>query len=54
MLRSILHIRSGLQREECCCYNYDIPTNVIKQIKSNETYSSDLTLGLDIDFDIFI
>lgn len=39
MLTAILSIKAGLKRHNKCCNSYDIPEQVIRKIKTNETYT---------------
>jgi hypothetical protein len=45
--RLILTIRSGLKRFNKCCHNYPLSNDLIKKIKTKETYS----LEPDDDFE---
>jgi hypothetical protein len=47
MLNAILTIRSGLKRFNKCCHNYPLSNDLIKKIKTKETYS----LEPDDDFE---
>lgn len=49
MLSSILSIRSGLARDNKCCFNYNIPQNVLTKIKTLATYEC-TSAELEIDF----
>lgn len=37
-VNSLLHIKYGLKRENCCCDNYQIPDNVNLNINSTSVY----------------
>lgn len=39
MANAILGIRAGLRRNDKCCYNYELPPDVLKKIGTTETYS---------------
>lgn len=38
MVNSILCIRYGLKRHGKCCYNYELPENVLNRIGTNKAY----------------
>ena len=38
MANAILGIRAGLRRNDKCCYNYELPSDVIKMIGTMEAY----------------
>ncbi|KYN29341.1 hypothetical protein ALC57_01222 [Trachymyrmex cornetzi] len=38
MINSILCTRYGLRRHEKCCYDYELPENVLRRIGTNEAY----------------
>ncbi|KYQ46896.1 hypothetical protein ALC60_14095 [Trachymyrmex zeteki] len=38
MINSILCTRYGLRRHEKCCYDYELPENVLRRIDTNEAY----------------
>lgn len=48
---SILRIRYSLKQYNKCCHNYDIPNDIIKKIKTNETYKESHE---DYDLDLCI
>ena len=39
MVNAILGIRAGLRRNDKCCYNYELPPDVLKMIGTTEAYS---------------
>lgn len=49
LLTAMLRIYCGLWQAEKICKDYDIPTNVVKQIGSKESYVSET--GNDSDAD---
>jgi len=46
---SILRIRYGLKQSNKCCRNYNIPNDIIKKIKTNETYKKEPDENYDLD-----
>jgi len=50
---SILRIRYGsiwyLKQSNKCCHNYNIPNDIIKKIKTNETYKKEPDENYDLD-----
>lgn len=52
MLIAILHIRSGLKRNNKCCKDFIFPDSVVKEIGKNDIYKSDAeTESLLVDSD---
>lgn len=39
MANAILGIRAGLRRNDKCCYNYELPSNVLKVIGTKQAYT---------------
>ena len=39
MANAILGIRAGLRRNDKCCYNYDLPPDVLRKIGTMEAYT---------------
>ena len=39
MANAILGIRAGLRRSGKCCYNYELPSNVLKMIGTKQAYN---------------
>jgi hypothetical protein len=52
MLNAILTIRSGLKRFNKCCHNYPLSNDLIKKIKTKETYSLELEPDDDFEFEL--
>jgi len=46
---SILRIRYGLKQSNKCCHNYNIPNDIIKKFKTNETYKKEPDENYDLD-----
>ena len=40
MVNALLTIRAGLKRVNKCCHNYELPTNVLRNIGTMVTYGS--------------
>jgi len=46
---SVLRIWYGLKQSNKCCHNYNIPNDIIKKIKTNETYKKKLDENYALD-----
>lgn len=51
MLNAIMTIRAAFRRNKNCCYNYEVPSELLTKIHSNDTYTS-INLE-DLDFPSF-
>lgn len=50
MLNSILMVQDCMRRENCCCYNKEIPKEIVKKIGTMESYKLNSDLTDQIDF----
>lgn len=50
LLNAILSIRTGLQRESKCCFDFDISEDLYNKVKTNSTYINDSEDDLDVTF----
>lgn len=52
LLNSILTIRNGLRKNKKCCNDFSLPSEIIKKIKTNESYSQQIGEDEQEDIDI--
>lgn len=52
ILNAILQIRAAMENDSKCCYNFEIPKSIIKEISSNTKYSNAQPVEHEADFDI--